>query len=111
MNIIKIKTYTDIPDNFTGVVEWGDGSKTWIKNGKRHRADGPAYVRNNRHKQWWLDGYFIWNSESTLNLTNQIVLSKTKHPECPMIQVWRVLDPNGLYDFIVIPGMEEFITE
>jgi len=54
---------------------------------------------------------YIWSSSSKLNLTNKIVLSKTQHPLYPTVQVWKILDKDRVYDQIIIPGMEEFITE
>ena len=44
MNIIKVQYGADIPDNFTGIVEYEDGDKKeWYKEGKYHREDGPAF--------------------------------------------------------------------
>ena len=31
--------------NYTGVmVDWEDGNKSWYKNGKAHRGDGPSFI-------------------------------------------------------------------
>ena len=112
MNIIHLNNWLEIPRDFTGINIWADGSKTWIKNGKRHREDSPAYIENSGYKEWWLDGFWVWNSNiAKLDLTNKFILSKSPHPNYPTIQVWKILDSVGIYEQIVIPGMEEFIKE
>jgi hypothetical protein len=70
---------SEIPEGFTGVVrypdgtkrwffndnlhredgpavEYGNGSKQWRLNGKRHRVDGPAIEHSDGSKEWWLNG-------------------------------------------------------
>ena len=44
------------PHNFTGMVGcWG--AKLWLKNGKIHREDGPAYLTNyNKYTEWYFEG-------------------------------------------------------
>ena len=50
--------------NYTGVmVDWEGGNKSWYKNGKAHREDGPSFITKDGYKQWWLDGKYIWDSE------------------------------------------------
>ena len=77
MKIIKVTYVSEIPKNYTGIVEYPSGSKAWYKGGKRHRLDGPAceyangsiwyqngkYHRTdgpaydvNGYKKWWLKG-------------------------------------------------------
>ena len=112
MKTIKLKNSEGIPQGYTGIIEWEDGDTGWYKNGIRHREDGPSYVSiNNIYKAWWLDGKIIWSSYDKLYLTNQIILSKTQHPEYPLVQVWKILNKDGVYERIIIPGMEEFIKE
>ena len=112
MKTIKIKNWDDIPKNYTGIVERATGSKTWLKNGNAHREDGPAWIISlDNYKSWYLDGNFICNSRYKFDLTNQIILSKTQHPLYPIVQVWKILGTNGLYEQIIIPGMEEYIKE
>lgn len=36
-------------------VEYTDGGWEWYVNGSKHRADGPAAIRNGR-REWWLNG-------------------------------------------------------
>ena len=111
MNIIKLKTGDEIQREYIGIIEWENGNKSWYKNCKPHREDGSAIIYKNGYKSWWLDGKVIWNSNKKLNLTNQIILSKTQHPEYPTVQVWKIFDKDRVYEQIVIPGMEEFIIE
>ena len=111
MKTIKIKNWDDVPKNYTGIVKWSDGSKGWYKNGNLHREDEPGYIDNNGYKMWFLDGKYVWDSESKLDLENQIILSKTKHPEYPTVQVWKIFDSEEIYEQTVIPGMEEHIAE
>jgi len=112
MKTIKAKDWSEVPQDYTGIVEWSSGIKGSYKNGKHHREDGPAWIRNyDNYKNWILDGKHIWKSTKILDLTNQIVLSKEKHPEYPTVQVWKILDKDRIYEQIIIPRMEEFILE
>ena len=111
MNTIKVIYGVNIPNDYTGIVEYADGGKEWRKNGELHRKDGPAYVENCGYKEWWLDGKIIWSSYDKLDLTNKIILSKTQHLNYPIVQIWKVLDSEGIYELTVIPGMEEVIKE
>ena len=111
MNVIKVKKWNDIPQGYTGIVEYESGAKIWLKNGNYHRENGPAFVRETSIKSWYLDGKYIWSSSSKLNLTNQIILSKTQHPEYPLVQVWKILDKNKVYEQTIISGIEELIIE
>jgi hypothetical protein len=33
-----------------------DGNKSWYKNSKRHREDGPAYIGFDGYQLWFIDG-------------------------------------------------------
>lgn len=33
-----------------------DGSKAWFLNGKRHRLDGPALIYADGSEEWWVNG-------------------------------------------------------
>ncbi len=37
-------------------IEYANGYKAWLINGKLHREDGPAEIRSNGHKEWWFNG-------------------------------------------------------
>ena len=108
MKPIKAKEWVDLK-GYTGGIEWENGDVFWYKNGKPHREDGPTYIRSAGYKAWWLDGKVIWSSYDKLDLTNQIILSKTQHPNYPTVQVWKILNKNKVYEQTIIPGMEEFI--
>jgi hypothetical protein len=41
-----------------------DGTREWYLNGKRHRTDGPAVVYANGYQEWWVDGEFIKYAQS-----------------------------------------------
>ena len=52
---IKVNTWEDIPENYTGIVEYPDGTKRWYLNEKLHRTDGPAVEYYNGIKYWYLN--------------------------------------------------------
>ena len=108
---MKIKEWNELPQGYIGNIEWEDGTRIWFKNGNYHRENGPAFIRNDGYKEWFLDGKYIWNLNKKLGLINKIILSKTKHPKYPTIQIWKILDENKVYEQLIIPGMEELIIE
>ena len=42
-------------------IEWADGSKEWYKNGYLHRDDGPAYEGVDGSKFWYKNGKRIFD--------------------------------------------------
>jgi hypothetical protein len=58
METIKVRDYSELPTDFTGIVEYL-GAKVWLLNGKQHRVDGPA-VEFYDTKSWWLNGIAIY---------------------------------------------------
>jgi len=45
MKTIKAKDFSgwsEVPENFTGIVEWPNRDKFWLQNGLIHKLDGPA---------------------------------------------------------------------
>jgi hypothetical protein len=57
LKTIRIKDFKeDIPDDFTGKLEYADGSKTWLRNGKVHRTDGPAYEFADGDVEYYING-------------------------------------------------------
>lgn len=57
MKTIKIKYTSEIPNDFTGIAEYPNGSKYWFLNGKIHRNnDLPAIENANGSKYWHLNG-------------------------------------------------------
>ena len=114
MKTIKIKTPADWKSlvNFTGIVEDINGDKCYLVDGDFHREDGPARIyKDENEKIWYLNGKWIWNSNLVIDLTKEILLSKTKHPDYSGIEVWKILDSSGLREQVIIPGMEEYITK
>jgi hypothetical protein len=51
----KVEYLGQVPKNYTGIIEWADGSREWYLNGERHREDGPAIEYLNGSKQWYLN--------------------------------------------------------
>jgi hypothetical protein len=56
MNPLKLNRWLDIPYNYTGIVEYPNGDKWWLLNGKRHREDGPAIEYSDGTKKWFFNG-------------------------------------------------------
>ena len=56
METIKVKKHSKIPNGFTGIAEWFDGTKGWFVDGKYHREDGPAWEGADGSKEWHLNG-------------------------------------------------------
>lgn len=56
MKTIKLPYWDELPDNFTGIIEWSNGNKSWRLNGELHREDGPAIEWKSGTKSWYLDG-------------------------------------------------------
>ena len=63
MKTIKVENYGEIPNGFTGIVKWANGTKSWWLNGKYHRVDGPAIERADGRKQWFLNNLWIFTLE------------------------------------------------
>ncbi len=56
---LVIEYWSEIPENFTGVVNLS-GSYFWLKNGKRHRKDGPAIEHySSANKQWYIKEWYL----------------------------------------------------
>ena len=53
--VLKLKRGEFAPENYTGIVEYLDGTKIWYLNGQRHREDGPAYEYSNGAKYWCIN--------------------------------------------------------
>ena len=56
MKTIKVEKQSEIPNGFTGIAEWPDGTKEWWLNGILHRVDGPAWEDTDGSKQWYRNG-------------------------------------------------------
>jgi hypothetical protein len=56
MKTIKIDYNNSIPDKFTGIAKFPDGTKYWYKERKLHREDGPAMEYPDGRKEWYKEG-------------------------------------------------------
>ncbi len=56
LKTIILKQHEDIPKDYTGIVEYWNGNKRWIKNGKYHREDGPSAVWKDGTRGWHING-------------------------------------------------------
>ena len=112
LQTIKLKFLFDLPQNYSGIVEWEEGAKSWYKHRFLHREDGPAKIYKDGYKSWWLDGNYIWDSENKLDFTNKTIISKTTDPKYPLVQVWKIKNnKNGkIRNQIMIPGMEDVLS-
>lgn len=126
MEIIKVKSYLDVPKNFTGIleypngtkewykegnlhrddepaVEYSHGGKEWFKEGKRHKIDGPAVEYPIGYKEWWIDGE-NYSKEIFKTLTKtSIFLGKEKGKY--NLEWLRFLTDQGIQEFPIILGM------
>ena len=113
MKTIKVKEWEEIPENYTGVVKWPSGLKFWFKEGKLHREDGPAAEGD--HCRWLLENDELYCScnlnNSFLDFKNKVVLSKETHELYPKIQKWKILSVDKIYEVLIFPGLEKYISE
>jgi len=57
METIKLDNVGDlIPENYTGIVEYNNGTIMYFLNSKRHREDGPAVIYTNGLLIYYLNG-------------------------------------------------------
>ena len=56
MKTIKIESSSEIPKNFTGIIEWADGTRYWYKEGLFHRENGPGVEYKDGTKRWYKEG-------------------------------------------------------
>lgn len=132
MNMLKITSRRQIPKNFTGIVEWENGTKVWYKEGKYHRTDGPAiewlngtklwYIEDKRHrldgpaiewsdgsKEWWIEGTYY--SAGVLSELTQFSIFLGKEKGKYDLDWLRFLtEEEGIQEFPIVPGMEELKT-
>jgi len=53
--VLKLKINEVAPKNYTGIVENSFGIKIWLREGKRHRDDGPAIEWVDGSKEWYIE--------------------------------------------------------
>ena len=63
---VFIKSTNEFPENFTGMIEWPDGSKVWLENDKLHRFDGPAFINEPDGKRWYVNDEKVTELECKL---------------------------------------------
>jgi cold shock CspA family protein len=51
----KVSWYNNTATGYK-LIKFPDGSKGWFVNGQAHREDGPAIIRMNGDKVWFLSG-------------------------------------------------------
>jgi hypothetical protein len=104
----KLHRECDLP-----AVEFNDGHKTWYKEGKLHRENGPAIVYNNGDKSWYKndlrhreDGPAVEWGEARKYCLNGVFypksvwedeVAKLKAPKVPeeVLKAWKLLNDNG----------------
>jgi hypothetical protein len=101
MNKIKANSFQEIPENFTGIVEYANGTKIWYKEGKRHREDGPAVEYADGEKRWWIEGKIY----GRLSLNDYVVLD---HYQGNYNLMWyKLLDEDKVFEYPDIQGLIE----
>ena len=122
MKTIKVKKWKEIPENFTGIVEYPDGDKIWYKDGRRHRENGPACEYADGTKHWYkegkchrevgpavefLDGTKYWYLEGKqflrINLNNYVILDYYQGNY--NLTWYRLLDKDEVIEYPDIPGL------
>src|ERR1700691_1668900 len=58
METLKINYDKKLPKNYTGIIEYPNGSIFYYLNGKRHREDGPAIIRTDGTLEYFLNGFY-----------------------------------------------------
>lgn len=56
MKTTRMKDYHDMPEDFSGIAEWPNGTKEWYLGGDLHRVDGPAIEQPDGTKEWYSNG-------------------------------------------------------
>lgn len=121
---IKVNAVEEIPSNYTGIVEfangtknwfkdgkvhredgpaveWANGDRGWYKNGEPHREDGPAFESVNGSKEWYLEDQYY----PQINLEDYKILNFYKGKND---LIWyRLLDEDEVIDYPDIPGLIE----
>lgn len=122
MNKIKVNSSTEIPKNFTGIMEFPSGNKRWYKNGKSHREDGPAIEHSDGEKHWckngkWhredgpaiegANGYKVWflNEKEfyQIVLENYVILDYSKGEY--NLMWYKLLNKDRIFEYPDIPGL------
>ncbi|HNC57649.1 MAG TPA: hypothetical protein PLP33_19585 [Leptospiraceae bacterium] len=103
MEIIKVNHFTEIPNNFTGILEYPNGTKEWYKEGNLHRDDEPAVEYSHGGKEWWIDGENYSKEIIQILTKTSIFLGKEKGKY--NLEWSRFLTEEGIKEFPIILGM------
>ena len=107
MKTIKIRDYSELPTDFTGIAEYPNGTKQWHLNGKRHRVDGPAVECATGTKYWYLNDKRIYRLEP---LGDYILIEDGLPSEVEWlgqrVTQRKVLTATGFMYIPNLPGME-----
>lgn len=103
MEVIKIKSPFEIPENFTGIAEYPNGDKYWYSNRKLHRENGPAIENTSGLKQWWLNNYRYYLLGFKFLIQTSIFIGKEKGKY--NLEWLLFLTDKGIAEFPFIPGM------
>jgi len=74
METIKLNYSLELPENYTGIVEYSNGTISYYLNGELHRENGAAIIRNDGSEEYCLndkrhreDGPAVIYSDGTIN--------------------------------------------
>ena len=128
MKIINLKNNPGehIPKNFTGIIDYENGTKYWYKEGEYHREDGPAIEFSSGGKQWYFEGklhridgpavvsttefrnhrWYIEGIEyeKNVDIVEKVFLGKEKGKYD--LEWLRFMTETGIEEFPIIPGLE-----
>jgi|ERR1700691_1204999 len=57
METLKLNEYDNIQKNYTGIIEYPNGTIKYFINGELHREDGPAFIYPNGDIYYYLKGF------------------------------------------------------
>ena len=99
MKTIKVVFRQDVPEDFTGIVEFSDETRIWYKEGKVHRKDGPAKEWRDSHKEWYLEDIFY----KRINLKDYIILDYYQGNH--NLMWYKLLGKDNVFDCPDIPRL------
>jgi hypothetical protein len=102
MKTIKVNNCLEVPNNFTGIVEYLYGTKEWFKEGKLHRENGPAIEYANGYKEWWIEG-IEYSREKFKTLTDTSVFLEIERGRFNLEWI-KYLTETGIEEYSIIPG-------
>ncbi|HNC55260.1 MAG TPA: hypothetical protein PLP33_07440 [Leptospiraceae bacterium] len=103
MKTIKINLHHEIPNGFTGIVEFPSGTKKWLFEGIIHRTDGPAIECRDGSNLWYIEGKYLQKYELFRLTVRAIYIGKQKGKYD--LDWLRFLTEESIEEFPIIPGM------